>query len=53
VAKVLDTDRIVHDYLEIEWDEVYSNLQHLVDLESQCRPSAATKNALEKMALIH
>jgi uncharacterized protein YutE (UPF0331/DUF86 family) len=25
---------LVHDYLEIDWDEVYSNLQHLGDLET-------------------
>ncbi|MFO7688442.1 MAG: DUF86 domain-containing protein [Desulfobacterales bacterium] len=25
---------LVHDYLDINWDEVYGNLQHLGDLES-------------------
>ena len=25
---------LVHDYLEIDWDEVYSNLQHLDELDS-------------------
>ena len=28
---------LVHDYLEIDWNEVYSNLQHLDDLETFMR----------------
>jgi uncharacterized protein YutE (UPF0331/DUF86 family) len=25
---------LVHDYLDIDWDEVYSNLQHLDELDA-------------------
>ena len=41
---------LVHDYLEIDWEEINSNLQHLGDLESYMQ---YVKNWLRKQESTH